>query len=192
MDGYFDVGFRKPRGVGCFLHALLFELHHANGGALFFGEFVEKGVDVALGVAGFVVGVDFADLDAVERRVRAMLGAAQEIDQAIAGNRIEPSRERIGGVVAVAARMQCDECLLHEILRIFGAPAQTIAEIGAQQPRRFRQKDAVRGFVAGEALEQQGPKMGFVGHSPRLVSYARAGTVVTPAGKDRRDTCRGW
>ena len=92
----------------------------------------------------------FTGIAGSARRVRAVLGAAQKIDQPVACDRIQPRRQRVVRIVAFAARVERHQRLLHQILRILVAAAQPRAEKGAQQRRRFRQKRAMRGFIAGE------------------------------------------
>src|SRR5574338_1499915 len=91
------------------------------------------------------------------------------VDQPVARDGVEPRQQWIVRVVRVAPRMERHQRLLHQVLSILWPPAQPVAEIGAQQPRRFAQESAVRGLVAGEALEQQLFQSGVVGGRSRFL-----------------------
>ena len=118
-DSVSPVSVGRPR-AHCFSHRAS---PAGSRCAAFSGKLVQQCVATSrLRIAGFEFG-------STRRRssmpssgaVSAMLGAAQEVDQTIARDGVDPRCQRIVRIVAVAACVQRHQRLLHQILRVLGA-----------------------------------------------------------------------
>ena len=70
------------------------------------------------------------------------------IDELILGDRIDPRREGVAGIVAGPAGVDGYQRLLHQVITFSVRATKPARKEAAQQPGEFRQKRGVSGRVA--------------------------------------------